>query len=201
VAPFVVYGALMLVMTLFLTTPKARYSASLLPVLFVLASASLARLTANAKPALRVALALVIPYLLALNLVIADRVDPFAPDPGSRLDDRVVAALQPDFGEARLILPRYYLPIVKWYLPRARLLSRDSPGDLVAAAASWRPDAVLYVGPRDRELEAALIAARGVEEGESLTVSGGSLQVTLLRFGGGGPWFAELDQDRVAPPP
>jgi hypothetical protein len=198
-APFALYGVLVLLTTLFLTTPKARYISSLMPVLFVLASAGLTALLASARPTTRVSLTLVLAIALGCNLWLADRAAPLAPQAGDRLDDRVVGQLAVELAEARLILPRYYIPLARWYVPRARLLGRDRPADLLEAASRWRPDAVLYWGERDVELEAALIEARGASLGESRTVSGGSRRLTILLLDRGGPRFAALPQSRAVP--
>jgi len=184
-APFLLYGTLMGATTLFITTPQARYTASLLPVLFVLAGAALGRLLSAAKPGPRAAAGLALAGALALNLFLADRAAPLAPNPSKRLDDRVVENLRLVSAGERLLLPRYYVPIVGWYLPRATLLGRDGAADLLEAAAGWRPDSVLYRGARDAELEAGLLAARDAESGGSVTVSEGSRRITILRFARG----------------
>lgn len=185
--PFAAYGLLMGATTLFITTPKARYSASLMPVLFVLAATALAALLGGRRPALRAAVGLAVPCLLALNLFLHDRAEPLAPDPALRLDDRVVENLKTGSSATRLVLPSYYLPIAGRYVPGATLVGRDDRAGLLEATSRWEPDTVLYQGARDTELEAELIEARGAERAESLTLSGESLRITFLRFRVGEP--------------
>jgi hypothetical protein len=187
VLPFLVYGTLIAATTLFITTPRARYIASLMPVLFVLAAAALALLFEILKPGLRLVLGTAISCALAANLSLADREAPLAPEPGTRLDDRVVENLRAGSARDRWILSGYYVPLARWYMPQAALLGRDRPDDLVLAASHWKPDAVLYQGPRDPELEAELSLARGTKIDESITLSGESVQITILRFARGSP--------------
>lgn len=180
-APFAVYALLFLSTTLLNTSPEARFLASLVPVLAILAAAGLAGIVAGRPRAVCWGALAGLAALLGVNFY-ARPFNSARPDVAATIDGSVVAALRAGPTPARLLVPQHLVPILRWYFPQAEARAFDGPGHLVERAESWRPDAVVYWGAAGEEIGTALAARFDVRREPLLAASGSVPAVVLWRL-------------------
>lgn len=148
--PFLLFGALMLLVMARINTTSLRYTLPFLPALHVGAGITVAGLLATCRPLLRAALVGIWTILLAGSLLRFAWNHSFLPDLHT---PAVLASVRSQgLGEHRLLVPQEELPTLHYYFPGTTLTGFTDPLLVPTVLEAGQFDAVLYPGKTQFQL-------------------------------------------------
>jgi len=142
--PFVVFGALMLVTTMRVTTGTPRYALMFQPSLDVLAGCMLAAfLVRFARPAVPFTLA-ILSFLLFTEMWLNVQRYPVLPD--TRLSSLLSYIRENHLENSRMLVPQLDLPTLHYYFPNSHLRGYSDPIPEVSTFREKETEGVIYPG-------------------------------------------------------
>ncbi|HYL37275.1 MAG TPA: hypothetical protein VEV17_15265 [Bryobacteraceae bacterium] len=152
--PLFLYGGLMLLVLLRVTSDTPRYLLPFLPALQIASGFTFASILKNWRPALRYAGAAAVSLLLLWNTSSQIRVHPILPAP--RLAAVLDSLRQPALADKRLLAPQDDVPMIHYYLRGTSVRGYVNDQEREAILARERFDAVVFPGfPVNVEVRAA----------------------------------------------